>query len=475
MERFGDAARHFGRASKLQPGNVEALSSQGNALRLSGHATEAVNILETAVRRNPGNRNARLNLGQALNDLGAGLIQSGNTQEATKRFRQALKYTPHHPQALANLGITLEQAGGLEEAARYYQAAIGARPDFADPHFHLAHLRTHRSSPKEIESMRDLYARPGTPQIDRIRLAFGLGFALESAGEYPQAFHFMSEGHRLQGRKSGFSLARESRRLGDIERIYSKDRIASMMDSGLDDDRPVFIVGMPRSGTTLAEQILASHPLVHGAGEKTALARIAKSLAGKPTMPLPLGLEKIKRETLRKAAREYMEGLTRDADGARRITDTTPMNFLMVGLAAMMLPRAKFVICLRDPMDNCLSIYRQYLTGANEYTHDLTDLGGYYLLHRSLVEHWKSALPDRIHKLEYEQLIGHQESEIRRLLEFCGLPFDEHCLEFHESDRIVRSPSAAQVRQPIYGTSVGAWRRYERQLRPLARALGGNS
>jgi len=471
LGRFSDSARHFGRAAKLQPDNAEALSSQGNALRLSGDAVNAVKTLEAAVRLAPANRGARHNLGQALNDLGAGLVKRGETDKATKCFRKSLEYTPNHPRALANLGITLEQQGELAEAARYYQAAIRAKPDFAEPHFFLSHLRTHRSSEKEVSAMRTLLDKAETPEPDRIRLAFGLGFALESSGDYAQAFHYMSEGHRLQGKESGFSLEAESKRFTAVRKMFSAEHIAAMAGAGTDDDRPVFIVGMPRSGTTLTEQILASHPEVHGAGERTRLAEIAKSLAVKNAGDLSHVPDETSTARWRDAARDYLDHVATDAGNARRIIDTTPMNFLNIGVAAILFPRARFIICLREPMDNCLSIYRQYLTGANQYTHQLEHLGGYYLMHRSLVEHWESVLPERVHLLQYEQVIADHEQETRALLEFCGLPFDQRCLAFHQSERVVRSPSAAQVRQPIYATSVESWKHYEKELAPLRRAL----
>jgi tetratricopeptide (TPR) repeat protein len=472
LRRFEEAALHFGRAAKLQPGNAEALSSQGNALRLSGKAAEAVQILKAALRLAPGHRGARQNLGLALNDLGAELNRSGKTDQALECLRKALQYTPHNPQALTNIGVTLEQQGDLDNAARHYQAAVKARPQFADPHFFLAHLRTHDSTPAEIDSMRKLFASPGATKTDRVQLAFGLGFALEAAGDYGEAFRYMSEGHRLQGEESTFSLERETRRFKELKNGFSADHLTSMMDGGLADPRPVFIVGMPRSGTTLAEQILASHSEVHGAGEQTKLAEIVGSLAQTTKTNSGGSGPDIKGSQLRRAARAYMNLIATEAGDARRITDTTPMNFPWVGMAAMMLPRARFVICRRDPMDNCLSVFRQYLTGANDYAHQLEDLGGYYLLHRELTDHWMEVMPGRVHLFQYERVIADAEQEIRRLLGFCELPFEPRCVAFHQSDRLVRSPSAAQVRQPVYDSSVGAWRKYEHHLALLKEALG---
>jgi Flp pilus assembly protein TadD len=466
-QQFGDAAMHFGRAAKLQPGNPEPLSSQGNALRLAGQLDGAVTALRAALHIDPRHPGARQNLGLALNDVGAALNQSGDASTAIERFREALQFTPGHPQARMNLGLTLEQSGHLDEAASCYQAAIQIRPEFADPHFHLAHLRTHRSSREEIDAMRQLLEAPGTPLADRIRLAFGLGFALESAGDFAAAFSYMSEGHRLQARDSEFSLEREAQRFDAIRVVFSAACFAAVPAVSAVDRRPVFIAGMPRSGTTLAEQVLASHPAVQGRGESMALAHAARRLGwpfgGAADLPDP--------ERLQTEGRIFVAQLTDGPGTASRVTDTTPMNFLYFGLAALMLPGARFIHCQRDPMDNGLSIFRQYLTGPRGFEHDLRDLGGYYRLHLDLLEHWQEVLGSRLYVLQYERLVSDAKAETRRLLKFLDLPFDARCLDFHRTERVVRSPSAGQVRQPLYASSVGAWQRYRELLQPLKDAL----
>lgn len=469
LERMAEAAEAFRRAALLDSDNTEYQSSLGNALRLAGQAPEAVGILEPALRKASGNRGLRLNLALAQNDLGTTLIRKGDPQQAVRHFLRAIELEPAHAQAHMNLALTLEQLGELESAAECYKAALEAQPEFTDAHFQLAHLRTHRSGKKEISAMKELLDKPGTARKDKIRLAYGLGFALESAGKYPEAFSHMTQAHQLQSEQSRFDIKTASKRFGDVRHIFSQERLAEPETGGPPDERPVFIAGMPRSGTTLAEQVLASHPLVHGKGESMALARAASFLS--PKQHFPEGLEQLSKDRLDAAAEAYLVDLTAGAGDARRITDTTPMNFLFTGLAAMMLPGARFVFCTRDPMDNCLSLYRQMLTGANEFTHTLKNLGDYYRLHLELLEHWESSLEGRVFRLQYEDLVRDTEPQVRRLLEFCGLSFDERCLRFYESDRVVRSPSAAQVRQPVYDTSIGAWKNYERELAPLMEAL----
>ncbi len=533
LGRLEDAERHFHRTVKLAPDNIEAMNSLGNCLRLQGQDEEAGKWFKRILARQPRHSGALCNLGyllnkqqrfkpaedylhkalanqpnmvEALNGLGEVLIAQGKNEPARAHLRQAVKISgnyadawnnlgianqklgfmqealvafekatalrPVDARAWTNLGLTREQTGALDEAADSYRSAIRADRHFADAHFYLAHLRTHASTSDEIEAMEILIRDRSLEDRDAMQLAFGLGCALESAGDYCRAFHFMGEGHRIQGQGQEFNLAAETERFAHIVKIFDRDLMDRITGPGVQDDRPVLVTGMPRSGTTLAEQVLASHPQVHGAGESMALAGAAKRLSNDTKLPFPSGLEPLRKDRLRVEAEQYLKQLNTGAENATRITDTTPMNFLFTGLAACLLPGARFIHCLRDPLDNCLSIYRQMLTGPQGFEHKLEDLGGYYCLHADLLSHWRELLGDRIYILKYENLVLEPEAETRRLLDFCGLEYSERCLAFHKTERVVRSPSAGQVRQALYTTSIGAWKRYESSLQPLKDALG---
>jgi hypothetical protein len=291
---------------------------------------------------------------------------------------------------------------------------------------------------------------------------------LDSRGEYSRAFEYMQQAHRIQGRETQFNLEGEKDKMRRIQSVLSSNFITSHADSGLRDTRPVLVSGMPRSGTTLAEQVLASHPGVVGKGERMALGQAAGKLCGGN---YPESLLTANPDQMHAEGERFVADLCRDTGDALRVVDTTPMNFRFTGLAASILPDARFIHCKRNAMDNCLSLYRQMLTGPVGFEHDLGTLGAYYRLQADLLTHWQKVLGDRLYVLEYEKLVQKPEVEIRKLLEFCGLEFDPACLEFHQSSRVIKSPSASQVRQPIYNSSVGAWKRYEKQLQPLAKAL----
>jgi Flp pilus assembly protein TadD len=467
LGQFEQAVTHFRKTTQLDPGNPEAANGLGNALRLLQRHDEARKWLTRALQLQSNHRGALTNLSLLLNDEGITAQKAGEVDAALVAFERATAVQPEHIQAWVNLGLTREQSGDLDGAATAYRQAVKAGPDFADAHFYLAHLRSHSSTSAEIEAMEQLFRDTRKKTAERIRLAFGLGFALESRGEFSKAFQYMTAGHQLQAMTQPFSLDREREIFGQIRTLFDGTRYDTQTGSGAPGEQVVFIAGMPRSGTTLAEQVLASHPEVEARGESMALARAANRL-GWPFDGGHAGPDSV---LLRDEARILLDELLTPGSSASRFVDTTPMNFTYFGLAALMLPGAKFIHCVRDPMDNGLSIYRQFLTGPRGFEHDLGTLGNYYRLHLELLEHWQQVLGERLYVLQYENLVTEPEIEIRALLNFIGLPFDARCLAFHQTRRLVRSPSAGQVRQPLYTRSIGAWRRYENELIPLSRTL----
>ena len=319
--------------------------------------------------------------------------------------------------------------------------------------------------------MKTLYSQPRTGIDQRIYLAFALGSALEKREAYEEAFEYFVEGHRLKKQSTPFDLARRARFFHSLMDVFNKDYLERHRSVGPDDNLPIFIFGMPRSGTSLTEQILASHPDVHGAGESDGMEDLVRSVSGKTGEPFPgcwlnLGVREI-----HDIGVNYLDRMRESATGSRFITDTTPMNFRYAGLIATIMPGARLVHCVRNPMDTCLSIFQQPLIDTHAYAHDLADLGGFYRLYQALMAHWCNVLPGRIYNLCYEDLATDSESEIRKLLKHCGLSFHYDCLAFHETKRSVRTPSASQVRQPIYTASIERWKRYETQLAPLKAIL----
>ena len=501
QHKWEEAAKAFQACVDLAPDNAEAMNSLGNALRLSGQPEEALDWLECALALQPGHPAVLLNLGmlhnqlgshgeaegflsqlvavqprnaEVWNDLGVARSKLGKPEEALKAYREATRASRDFSLAWLNRGQLEEQLGQLDAAAKSFLQAISSDPALIDAHFHLAHLRSHRSTPKEIDALETLWSQGGLDPTQASRLAYALGFAHESNGDHDRAFHYMSEAHGLLGKRHRFDLESHREAVLDNIALCTTENLAAWSDAESRDERPVLICGMPRSGTTLVEQILASHPQVLAIGEQTILARLAGELSAETGIHFPACLPNASQEWLADAARQYEETVLAPSGDAPRVTDTTPMNYLYLGLIAMLYPKARIVLCMRDPMDNCLSIYRQPLTGPHAYAHDLRTLGHFYALHTQLARHWQEIFHSRLLVLRYEELVDNSEQVTRGLLEHCGLPFDPACLAFHETDRQVRSPSASQVRQPLYNSAVGAWRNYEQHLGPLKAALGLN-
>ncbi len=501
QHKWEEAAAAFQDCVDLAPDNAEAMNSLGNALRLAGQQEEALDWLKRALSLQSGHPAILLNLGmlhnqlgrhveaetylsqvvatqsgnaEAWNDLGVARSKLGKPDEAVQAYIEATRIRRDFSLAWLNRGQLEEQLGQLEAAVKSFQQAISSNPVLIDAHFHLAHLRNHRSTSGEIEALEALWGKGGLDDTQASRLAYALGFAHESNGDYERAFHYMGEAHGLLGKRHRFDLDSHREAVLDNLALCTPENLTAQSNLANQDERPVLICGMPRSGTTLVEQILASHPQVFATGEQVILARLAGELAAETGTHFPACLLNANQEWLVDATRQYKQAVLVASGDSRRVVDTTPMNYLYLALIAVLYPKARIVMCMRDPLDTCLSIYRQPLTGPHAYAHNLGTLGQFYALHTQLARHWQELFQSRLLVLRYEELVDKPEQVTRGLLEHCGLPFDPACLAFHETDRQVRSPSASQVRQPLYRSSVGAWQNYEQHLGPLKAALGLN-
>jgi tetratricopeptide (TPR) repeat protein len=535
LDHIDAAEKHFRKSISLAPGNFEALNSLGVILRNQGKPDESLKCLKAAIKLNPYYAQAHCNAGIAYQDLnetkqaescfgqaanltpdmveahiglaecaidqkrfaealshsrhalkadpessqahnthGIALNKQGKTEHAIESFERAVEFSLTNSGALMNLAITLEQSGRLQEAAEFYKKAIKAKPDFSRAHYLLAHLKNHDSSDEEVSAAETLLKAPETDTTQRADLAFALACALENRQQYAESFKHLQEGHRLKKKTPGFDLNAEAHYFQSLAETFSAEFFTRHADQETPGQRTVFILGMPRSGTSLTEQILASHASVFGAGELSLLAGIGQKIAKNSDHPFPLACDDLDQASIHMYRQDYLQELKKRSPKAEIITDTNPMNFIYTGLIATLLPNALVINCVRDPMDNCLSIFKHLLADPHAYSHDLEDLGGYFMLYKNLMKHWHQVLPGRIYNLPYEKMVADSEIEIRKLLDFCALPFDENCLNFHTTSRVVRTPSASQVRQPLYSDTINLWKHYEQQLKPLQIILNPN-
>ena len=468
-ERTGDAVAAFRTALALDPSHVNARFNLGGALRRSGEPEAAVTEFRRLVERFPEDPDFRIALGGALLDC-------GRPRESADEHERALGLSPGHPDALTELGLAHVDAGEFEAAARCYRRVIDGSPDH--PHVWLNYSKTRRfgaADRPEIEEAAaaaarlDAHPAPG-PECGDVH--FALGKMYDDLGEYDLAFEHFRRGNEILRRHVPFDAGAAQRLVEDLEAGFGEAWFDRVRGWGHPSSRPVFIVGMPRSGTTLVEQILASHPEVHGAGELIRIPNLAQRLLGAGDAPLPAAAAALEREDVEAAARDYLDYVGARSGGAARTTDKLPENYHHLGLIAAMFPNARIVHVGRDPMDVCVSNYLVRFQWGHAWSYDFDSLAHEYRAYERLMGHWRTVLPTPVHEQSYESLVVSLESESRRLVEFCGLDWDERCLDFHLTERSVHTASGWQVRQPIYRRSVERWRNYERHLGPLREALG---
>ena len=374
-------------------------------------------------------------------------------------------------EAHCNLGIVLKDLGHLDEARRQITKAIELAPRKAVFHFNLTDTKRMTAADPSLTAIEGLAREIDTlPADEQMHLHFALGKAYDDIGERDRSFSHLLAGNALKRRQAGYDEAGTLALFKRIQAVFIPELVKDKGAVGKAGKDPIFILGMPRSGTTLVEQILASHRQVFGAGELDLFEQATADLVGKGAFPE--AVERLSAEDLEHLGRHYLAGLQAKAQGATRITDKMPRNFLFCGLIHLALPDARIIHTRRDPIDTCLSCFSKLFSRGHPYAYDLAELGRYYRGYEALMEHWRQVLPEgTLLEVRYEDVVADLEGQARRMLAFCGLEWDDACLAFHRTERPIRTASAVQVRQPIYQTSVGRWRPDADLLKPLTDEL----
>jgi Flp pilus assembly protein TadD len=467
--QFGAAIPIYVRVLSLRPDLPEIYNNLGHALAALGKAEAALPAFQSAVELKPDNPEALCNWGLALAEL-------GRLDEAETKYRQAIGVAPGFAGAYNNLGLLLKERGRLTEACQFFEQAIDLWPARVAYYDNLAAARRLVAGDRHFTALQEMARNPAAvPAAERVHLHFALAKAYDGVAKVESAFQELLEGNRLKRQQMNYDEGATLRLMERQRQLIDRDFLVARQGGGEPSALPVFIVGMTRSGTTLIEQILASHPQVHGAGElglfDQAAGAVRKLLPGCP--PFPDMMSAMSADHFRDLGRRYLDGIVRRAPQATRITDKMTGNFLVCGLIHLALPNATIIHAVRDPVDTCMSSFAVNFTTGNEHTYDLAELGRYYRHYRSLMAHWHEVLPPgRILDVHYEDLVGDLEGVARRLLAHCGLTWDARCLDFHRNERPVRTASASQVRQPLYRDSVGRWHKYEAFIAPLLAELG---
>jgi tetratricopeptide (TPR) repeat protein len=381
---------------------------------------------------------------------------------------------PAYIQALNNLGNTLKYQGKMDEAIACFHQVLRIDPNYPEAYAALSHCQ--QISSDDTQGMTEQLHRTDLPIKDQIPLQFALGAIYDKSGQYEAAFARTEQANQLhkaelERSSHAFDYQTLIKRVDTLIENFPKDIFSSEL-RGSSSSLPVFIVGMPRSGTTLVEQIIASHPQVFGAGELEDMEQLTKRLSKEcRNIPYPDCMAQINKATLGKLAAWYLDNLKRRSPDALRITDKMPDNIFHLGLITLLFPNAHIIVCQRDPRDICLSCFFQKFTHSHNYSTDLADCGRRYLQTMRLLDHWKKVLPKPVLEIHYEKLVNDLEGETRRLLEFLVLEWSPQCLEFHNTHRDVKTASHWQVRQPLYTSSVGRWRHYEKHLQSMLDVL----
>jgi tetratricopeptide (TPR) repeat protein len=460
--RPGDALRTLDALLAFAPSHARALAAKALALKDLDRLDEALGYARRAALAAPETPEPHNAIGQIFQAM-------GQFEPALAAYDRAAGIAgPAQMDAIANRGSLFTEFGRLDEAQRSMEQAAEAFPNAPGILFGQTELRRFEAGDPLIGRMQALLAREGTSLSDRATLHFGLGKAFLDIGDSARAFHHYDEANRLKRSTFAYDVDAGAGWMGAVAMAFSAELLEARAGSGAASDLPVFVVGMPRSGTTLVEQILASHPMAQGAGELKRLHALADAIDG-----FPASVADLTATQLHALGEAYLDHVRPLASGRARVIDKMPSNYLYCGLIRLILPQARIIHCRRDPADTCLSCYTKLFVGEQAFTYDQRELGRHHLAYQALMAHWRAVMPpSHFLEIDYEAVVEDIEGQTRRMLDLLDLPWDEACLRFHETQRPVRTASVNQVRRPLYATSVGRWRKHAEHLQPLLEALG---
>jgi len=469
LGQFADATNLLERCLELAPDFHLARHNYATILGRRNMLEAALEQIERLLLAQPSNPNFLILKGTML-------VRKGDHVPALEIFEHILKDYPRQSGAQMSYGHTLKSVGRLDEAIEAYRTCIRLRPATGEAYWSLANLKTFRFDDDDIANMREeLEPESGDPD-DQSHLAFALGKALEDWQEYDESFKYYEQGNAIRGKNHRFNPKKNI--YDSVRQIKTLDAgfFATRQDWGSPADDPIFVVGLPRAGSTLIEQILASHSKVEGTAELPDIIVISRKL-GRASRKNPAGkypevLTELSEDQCRELGEGYISSTRVQRHDEPYFIDKMPNNFQHIGLIHLILPNAKIIDARRHPMAGCFSCFKQLFARGQTFTYDLAKLGHYYRDYMKLMDHWDEVLPGRVLRVQYEDMVNDTEAQIRRLLDYCGLEFEYQCLRFYETKRAIRTPSSEQVRQPVYQQGLEQWRNYEEHLGPLKEALG---
>ena len=464
---FPSAISYYHKAIVESPKFSMAYLSLGMSYMQLGKLDESELACRKAIELEPG-------LQQAKDFYVQILVAKGDLDQAQTLLKQVIAENPKNVKALYELGNLLKSQGQFEQASSYYQQAFSIQPAYSQAHFTYSSIRKY-TDPRDshISLMKKQHQRNTLSSENKIQLSFALAKAYEDVKDFSQAFKYLEQGNALRFNRYNYSIKSDEAFINSIIKTFNKEAIQNLRLTAEKSEKPIFIVGMPRSGTTLVEKILATHTKVHGAGELDYFFKLGTNqFLTEETGFLFAPLNAYSKKQLENVGHSYLKQIEQLNKDSAYITDKLPFNMLLIGLIKIALPNAKIIHCVREPRDNCLSIYKKNFTTDNyRFAYNLTTLGQFHNLYRRLMKHWHDIFPDTIYDVHYESLVSNPEPEIRKLIAICDLDWQSECLQFDRSKSTITTASAVEVRKPMYTSSVGVWHQYQDYLQPLFDAL----
>jgi tetratricopeptide (TPR) repeat protein len=470
LGRFADAETLLRRCLELAPGFAAARHNFATALHRQGKSGEALPEIDRLLATDPTDPGLR-------NLKAAALSHIGDYPQTIALYAEVLRDYPAQPMVWMSFGHALKTAGRLEDGIDAYRRSIALLPSLGEAYWSLANLKTFRFTAADVIAMEEQLGRADLGDTDRLHFHFAMGKAREDEADFARSFAHYAEGNRIRRGQLGYDPEETTERRDRAVALFTAGFLGARSDWGCPAPDPIFIVGLPRSGSTLIEQILSSHSAVEGTMELPDIGAIARELGDRrrrrDETNYPELLADLEPRRLRALGEAYLSRTRIQRKTSRPFfIDKTPQNFLHLGLIRLILPNAKIIDARRHPMAACFSGFKQHFARGQPFSYDLTDLGRFYRDYVAIMAHFDRVAPGKIHRVFHEAMVSDTETEIRRLLDYCGLPFEESCLRFHENDRAVRTASSEQVRRPIFRDGLEQWRRFEPWLGPLKSALG---
>jgi tetratricopeptide (TPR) repeat protein len=457
-----DAYKSYEKAIAIKHAYPQAHNNIGMINLKNRNLNEAVKSFEWAVAYNP-------NYVEAHNNLGATFQELMQFQKAMYQYEKALSINPKFAQALNNLGASLEIFGQREKAFENYNKAIQENPRYYEAHRNLSAIKKYKKNDPQIHQLESLYSNINLTKPDKKNLSFALAKVYEDLGENEKFFKFLNEGNNLRKQELNYSFESSNNfHLSLLKAFKSPPKIISQNEKNKSTIRPIFVLGMPRSGTTLVEQIISSHHEVYGAGELNNLKKFATPIF---LSHANSNNKVINDEDILSLRNNYLDSLSELNFKEKIMTDKMPINFRLIGFILSAIPEAKIVHVKRDARATCWSNYKHYFSSGNGFTFDQEDLSKFYGLYKEIMDFWHKLFPNKIYDLNYEKLTENQKKETEKLLKYCELDWDKKCLEFHKNDRGIKTASASQVRQKMYQGSSEAWKQYEPYIETLIDGL----